>query len=119
MISFKKTKAKTSKSRLFLISPERVDVIAEARIFFFLLLLSCFSFYIIPPYCGQVTYKKLQKISLTVTEVVLIQVSFLTVGSKQKNKTELVEYHGIFITFKSQVYSKQGSPFFSCLDQGV
>ena len=39
--------------------------------------------------------------------------SFLTVGSKQKSKNKLTEYHGIFILFKSRVYSKHGSPIFS------
>ena len=42
------------------------------------------------------------------TEVVLIQVSFLTVGSKQKNNKH-AEYHDIFIPFKGQIYLKQGS----------
>ena len=38
-------------------------------------------------------------------EVVLIQVSFLTVGSrkKKKKKNELKEYHGIFIPFINRV----------------
>ena len=43
-----KNELKTSKSRLFFISLDRVDIIAEARIFF-LILLGCYSFYIIPP----------------------------------------------------------------------
>ena len=38
----------TPKTRLFFISSEIADLIAEARIFF-LILLSCYSFYIIPP----------------------------------------------------------------------
>ena len=45
-------------------------------------------------------------------EVVLIQVFFLAVASRQKNKNELTEYHGIFIPFKSWIYSKHGSPIF-------
>ena len=45
---FKKDKLKTSKSRLSFISPERVNVIAKAQMFF-LILLSCYCFYIIPP----------------------------------------------------------------------
>ena len=50
--------------------------------------------------------------AITVMEVVLIQVSFLTVGSRHKNKNVLTEYHDIFISFKSRVYSKHGSPIF-------
>ena len=46
------------------------------------------------------------KITITVTEVILIQVYFLTVGSKHKNKNEYIEFHGIFIPCKSQFYSK-------------
>ena len=42
------------------------------------------------------------------TEVVCIQVSFLTVGSKNNNN-EYAEYHVIFIPFKGQIHSKQGS----------
>ena len=49
------------------------------------------------------------KITITVTEVVLIQVSFLTIGSKQNE--EHVEFHDIFIPFKDKIYSKQGSLF--------
>ena len=52
------------------------------------------------------------KISITVAEIVLIQVFFLPVGSKQKNKNELAEHHGMFIPFKSRVYSKHRSPIF-------
>ena len=37
-------------------------------------------------------------------EVVIIQVSFITVGSrKKKKKNELMEYHGIFIPFINRV----------------
>ena len=50
------------------------------------------------------------KITITVTEVVLTQVSFLTIGSKQKNE-EHVESHDIFIPFEYKIYSKQGSLF--------
>ena len=46
--------------------------------------------------------------TITVTEVVRIQVSFLTVGSKNNNN-KLAEYLVIFIPFKCQIYSKQGS----------
>ena len=49
-----------------------------------------------------------KKNTLTVTEVVRIQVSFLTVGSKNNNNKH-AEYHAIFIAFKGQIYSKQGS----------
>ena len=52
----------------------------------------------------------LSKISITATEVVLIQMSFLTVDSKYKSKNENTEYHRMFIHSKSQVYSRQGSP---------
>ena len=45
-------------------------------------------------------------------EVVLLQLSFFAVVSKQKNKDEHTEYHGIFIPFKSLVYWKHGSPTF-------
>ena len=41
-------------------------------------------------------------------EVVHIQVSFLTVGSKNNNNKH-AEYNGILILFKGQIYSKQGS----------
>ena len=44
---FWKNELKTSKPRLLLISPERVNVIAEVRMFF-LILMSFQSFYIIP-----------------------------------------------------------------------
>ena len=40
-----------------------------------------------------------------------MEVFFLIVGSRQK-KTEFTEYHGIFIPFKSRVFSKYGSPIF-------
>ena len=45
------------------------------------------------------------------TEVILIQLlSYRTVGSKQKN--EKTEYHDIFISLSSQLYSKQGGSIF-------
>ena len=44
-------------------------------------------------------------------EIVLIQVFFLTVGSKQKNNKN-AEYLGTFIPFESQLYSKSGSFIF-------
>ena len=47
------------------------------------------------------------------TEIVLIQVLFFTVASKQKIKNENTEYHGTFLPRKSQFYSKPTSPFFS------
>ena len=50
-------------------------------------------------------------ITITMTKIVLIQVFFFTVASKHKN--ENMEYHGTFISFKSQLYSKPGSPVFS------
>ena len=42
-------------------------------------------------------------ITITVMEVVLIQVFFFTVGFKQKNKNENTEYSGIFTPFKSEL----------------
>ena len=47
-------------------------------------------------------------ITTTVTEIVLIQMFFFTIGSKQKDKNENAEYHGTFI----QVYSKPRSSIF-------
>ena len=44
----------TPKARLFFISSEIADLIAEARKFF-LILLSCYSFYIIPP-CPNIIF---------------------------------------------------------------
>ena len=57
-----------------------------------------------------------EKITIIVREVVLIQVSFLTTGSKQTKNNEHTEYHDISIPFKSQIHSKQGSHIFFCLD---
>ena len=56
-----------------------------------------------------------EKIITTVTEVILIQASFLTIGSKQKIKNELTECQDISILFKSQVYLKQENQIFCCL----
>ena len=50
-------------------------------------------------------------ITITVTEIVLIQMLFSTIGSKQKNKIENTEYHGTFI----QVYSRLRSSIFLLL----
>ena len=44
-------------------------------------------------------------ITITVTEIVLIEMLFFTVSSKQKSKNEKTKYHGTFIPFKSQLYS--------------
>ena len=62
----------------------------------------------------QVTFRMAlsKKIIIAVTEVVLIQMSFLTIGKK-----EHTEYHDIFTLFKTQVYIVV--LFFSCLDHGV
>ena len=49
-----------------------------------------------------------KRFTTTVTEVVRIQVSFLTVGSENNNNKH-TEEHVIFIPFKDQIYSKQGS----------
>ena len=45
-------------------------------------------------------------------EVVLTQLLSSNVVSKHKSKNENTEYHGMFISFKSHLYSKQGSPIF-------
>ena len=49
---------------------------------------------------------------VTVAEVALIQVPFPNVDYKQKNKNEHTQYHGIFIPFKNQFYSKHESSTF-------
>ena len=54
----------------------------------------------------------LLKKAITGTEVVLNQLLSYNVVSKHKNKNENTEYHGMFISFKSHLYSKQGSPIF-------
>ena len=51
------------------------------------------------------------KKNITATDVVFIQVLSYNVVSKQK-KNENKEYHGMFISFKSHLYSKQGSPIY-------
>ena len=61
---------------------------------------------------GTLNIATYEKITPTVTEVILIQASFLTIGSKQKIKNELTECQDISILFKSQVYLKQESQIF-------
>ena len=51
-------------------------------------------------------------ITITVTKLVAIQVFFLLLLLNKRNKYENTEYHGKFITFKNQLYSKPGSPIF-------
>ena len=51
-------------------------------------------------------------LTITVMEIVLIQMFFFTVGAKQKNENENTEYHGTFTPFKSQFYSKPRSSIF-------
>ena len=55
--------------------------------------------------CDQVTFRMplSKKITITVTEVVRIQVCFLTIGSKNNNNKH-AECHVIFILFKGQIY---------------
>ena len=54
------------------------------------------------------------------TDAVLIQMHFLTVGSKQKNKNEGTEYHSIFRpSLKVKSTEEKGVLFFSCLARGV
>ena len=53
------------------------------------------------------------KMVITATEVVLIKLFSYTIVSKQKKKKkENTGYYGTFISFKSLLYSKQGSPVF-------
>ena len=80
-----------------------VRKIFDCRISFKILLLICLAI------LENHTFKN---IFITNAEDALIQVSFPNVGSKQKNKNKHTEYHGIFIPFKSQIYSKHGSPTF-------
>ena len=54
----------------------------------------------------------LLKKTITGTEVVLTQLLSYNVVSKHKYKNENTEYHGMFISFKGHLYSKQGSPIF-------
>ena len=49
------------------------------------------------------------KITITVTEVVLIQVPFLLLILNKNDNDEHVESHDIFIPFKDRIYSKQGN----------
>ena len=49
---------------------------------------------------------------MTVTEIVLTQMFFLIIGSKEKNKNESTEYHSIFMQYKSQVCPSQESAIF-------
>ena len=53
--------------------------------------------------------------TIKVVDETIIQVFHPNIGSKQKNKSEHMEYHGIFTSFKSQVYSKHGRPTFLLL----
>ena len=53
-----------------------------------------------------------RKKTITATEVVLTQMLSYNVVSKHKNNNENTEYHGMFISFKSHLYSKQGSLIF-------
>ena len=53
-----------------------------------------------------------RKKTITAAEVVFIQLLSYHAVSKQKNKNENTEYQYIFISFKSHLYSKQGSPVF-------
>ena len=65
-------------------------------------------------HCNQVIsewYFREEK-TIIATEVVLTQLLSYNVFSKHKNKNEYTEYHGMFISFKSHLCSKQGSPIF-------
>ena len=53
-----------------------------------------------------------EKKNITATEVVLTPLLSYNVVSKHKDKNENIEYHGMFISFKTHLYSKQGSPIF-------
>ena len=57
-----------------------------------------------------------KKITITVTEVILIQLFSFTVVSKEKIKTKTRNTIGFCISFKSRLYSKQGSPIFLFFD---
>ena len=54
-------------------------------------------------------------ITITVTEIVLIQIFFFTIGSKQKNKTENTEY----MAPSCKSTQSQKVPFFFCLGHGI
>ena len=60
-----------------------------------------------------------ETVTITVTEIILIQVFSQTVGSRQKNKNDNIEYHDTFRPFKSQLYSKLGNLFLSCFGHGI
>ena len=51
-------------------------------------------------------------VTITLMEIVSMQVFFFIVGSKRKNKNENTKYHGRFISFKSHLYSKPESSIF-------
>ena len=53
----------------------------------------------------------LKKQTITAAEVVLTQLLSYNI-SKHKNKNKNTEYHRMFISFKSHLYSNQGSPIF-------
>ena len=44
---------------------------------------------------------------------------FLIIGSNQKTKNEHAEDHDIFVLFKTQIYSKQGSHLSFVRDKGL
>ena len=50
--------------------------------------------------------------TITATEVILTQLLSYNVSKHNKNKNENTEYHDMFISFNSHIYSKQRSPFF-------
>ena len=56
-----------------------------------------------------------KKITIAATEVVLVQLFSYNVVSEKNFKNENVEYHDISILFESPLYSKRGSPIFSCV----
>ena len=58
-------------------------------------------------------------VTITLMEIVSMQVFFFIVGSKWKNKNENTKYHGRFISFKSHLYSKPESSIFLFLDHGM
>ena len=51
-------------------------------------------------------------VTITLMEIVSMQVFFFIVGSKWKNKNENTKYHGRFISFKSHLYLKPESSIF-------
>ena len=60
-----------------------------------------------------------KKITISVKEVILIQLSFLTVGSKQKMKINPWNTMASLHHSKIRFTQNKGVPFFSCLDHGV